>query len=433
MEKWWEHTGALLRLIGKKWHMNLKDFRNMLPRIQDMGFGGIELYAPYMSGTEYMGLDIRDLMRVDPALGTMEDLKAFLDAAHDAGLYVIANMNVGYGAKDYEPFLKACDDVRNGVDSQERSWFLFRDRPEAMDRPNAPFFLQDADGKWVYSDRAGCYFWVKWFGMNGDTVLPQFDFASPSWQETCARGLTFWRDVGFDGFMVDAVNWYVNCDWEINARAITDPIHARGELFAQPEGAGGFRDDPVPWITRGRYNCVQDYALNLWWEQVDVVGDAIRNENPNPILSALEEYRDRVTAAGGVCYTGINQADEAPLPLDDQQLLNLAVLMAAGELICVNLTPNLFESRELRRLLHIQKAHPALCPVADRQRLSTQDDGHFLVFQKSLAGSDDVVLAAFNFLNRPACLEINLPDGTRIRRDLPARGYLFESCEGAIR
>lgn len=426
MEKWWERTGAFVRLISKKWHMNLEDFAKLIPKLKEMGFGAIELYAPYMSGEEYLGLDIVDFMRVDPALGDMAGLKSFLRQAHEAGMYVIANVNVGYGARDYAPFLKACDDVKNGMDSVEREWFLFSERPAAMQRPNAPFFLQDADGKWIYSERAGQYFWVKWFGMKGDTVLPQFNFASASYQQACARGLSLWRDAGFDGFMVDAVNWYVNCDWEINERAITGPIHAKGERFAQPEGAGGFRDDPVPWIERGGYNCVQDYALNLWWEQVDVIGEAIRRECPQGIEAALESYRDRVVRAGGVCYTGINQADEAPLPLDAAQMLNLAVLVAAGEVVCINMMPWMFESQALRQLLHMQRAHPALSPVSARQCLAVQDEAHHMAWYKTCPGSGDAVLAVFNFENRPARVEARLPDGETIARELPAYGYWFE-------
>lgn len=426
MEKWWEHTGSLLRLIAKKWRMNLRDFEALIPKIKACGFGGIELYAPYASGEEYLGLDIKDLAQVDPALGSFEDLRSFLRAAHEAGLYVIANMNVGYGACDYAPFLKASDDVRQGVDSPERSWFLFRDAPEPMERPNAPFFLQDADGRWVYSERAGCYYWVKWFGMKGDTALPQFDFGSPSWQQTCASALALWRDVGFDGFMVDAVNWYVNCDWEINERAITGPIHARGELFVQPEGAGGFHDDPVPWIRQGRYNCVQDYALNLWWEQVNVLGDAIARENPSALEPALAGYRDRVVAAGGVCYVGINQADEAPLPLDRAQLLELAALIGAGELVCINMAPQVFESEALHALLRLVRDHPALAPAAGRRMLPTQDDQRYLALWKTEAGGGETMLAVYNFTRQPARIEVTLPGGRTLVRELPAQGYLFE-------
>ena len=426
MNNWWKKTGSLIRLIPKKWKLNLRDFEKMIPEIAACGFGAIELYAPYKSGFEYLGLDIIDLNQVDPALGTFEDLKSFLDTAHAAGLYVIANLNIGYGAADYAPFLKACDDVRNNVESEERTWFLFSDKPEPMERPHAPFFLQDADGRWVYSERAGCYFWVKWFGMKGDTILPQFNFASESLQREIAKSLAMWRDMGFDGFMVDAVNWYVNCDWAINERAITGPIHEKGELWVQPEGAGGFRDDPVPWIKEGRYNCVQDYSLYLWWENVNVLGDAIASGNPSAIEKTLAGYRDRVVEAGGVCYVGINQADAAPLPLDEKQIFELAILIGIGEMICVNKMPNVFGHKELRDLLKFQSAHPALWPSSNRVKLDTQDDERFLAFLKHSADGSETVLAVYNFTDHNETIVATLPDGQVIKKALPGKGYSFD-------
>jgi glycosidase len=335
-------------------------------------------------------------------------------------------MNIGYGAVDYAPFLKACDDVRNNVESEERTWFLFSDKPEPMDKPHAPFFLQDADGRWVYSERAGCYFWVKWFGMKGDTILPQFNFGSESLQREYANSLAMWRDVGFDGFMVDAVNWYVNCDWHINERAITGPIHEKGELWVQPEGAGGFKDDPVPWIIEGRYNCVQDYSLYLWWENVNVLGDAIAAGNPGGIEKILAGYRDRVVDAGGVCYVGLNQADAAPLPLDERQLFELALLIGIGEMICVNKMPNVFENKELHDLLKLQSAHPALWPTSSRIVLDTQDNDKYLAMLKQSADSSETILSLYNFSGEDGDVEAKLPGGRIINRRVKSRGYSFD-------
>ena len=45
-----------------------------------------------------------------------------------------------------------------------------------------------------------------------------------------------------------------------------------------------------------------DYAIKLWWENKDRIGDAVRSGDPRPIEAALRGYRDRVAAAGGVCY-----------------------------------------------------------------------------------------------------------------------------------
>ena len=85
-------------------------------------------------------------------------------------------------------------------------------------------------------------------------------------------------DTGADGLVVDAVNWYVGYTWEIGHRTITGVIKSYGDKYSQPEGAGGFHEDPVPWITEGGWISVQDYGLNLWWEKpYEILSNAIKS------------------------------------------------------------------------------------------------------------------------------------------------------------
>jgi len=41
----------------------------------------------------------------------------------------------------------------------------------------------------------------------------------------------------------------MDINWEINKKVITDIIYEYSNQYIQPEGAGGFNDDPVLWIT----------------------------------------------------------------------------------------------------------------------------------------------------------------------------------------
>ena len=103
---------------------------------------------------------------------------------------------------------------------------------------------------------------------------------------------------------------------------MTDVLNAGTPIFSQPEGAGGFGDDPVPWITEGGFTCVMDYALKIWWEDRDVVRDAILDGDPRPLEAALQRYRDRVVEAGGVCYIDTAGLADAPVA---QRLLAAAI------------------------------------------------------------------------------------------------------------
>ncbi len=301
--RWWETASGMVRPYLKAQGRTLADLTTDLDAYAALGIDTIEVFAPLAGGICYNGLDTIDFYRIDPALGTTADFETLLNAAHERGMAVVIFINLGYGHEQFPAFLKACDDVRAGVDSPETRMFCWSDSgQERMDRSGVPYFMNDTHGNWRWSERAGKYFWVKWEGERGGFHLPQFYFADPGWRAEVQRILKYWLQTGIDGLVIDAVNWYIGCTWDICRSSMTDVINAADNQFCLPEGAGGFRDDPVEWVAQGGWNCIIDYSIRLWWEGVDTIGDAILSGDPRPIENALRSYRDRVVAAGGVCY-----------------------------------------------------------------------------------------------------------------------------------
>ena len=134
---------------------------------------------------------------------------------------------------------------------------------------------------WAWSERAGKYYWSKWAGVDlagKDVRLPQYNWGSAAFQEEAEKIVRFWMDTGIDGMIIDAVNWYVDHTWALGRRRMTDVIASYDNSYSQPEGAGGFREDPVAWITEGGWNSVQDYGLGIWWEsESDVIAQRHRD------------------------------------------------------------------------------------------------------------------------------------------------------------
>lgn len=124
-EKWWEKSSGLIRFWLKREGMKIRDVIPKLDEVQSWGFDGIEIYAPYQSGTEYSGLDVIDYFRVDPVIGgEMDEFLELVNFAHQKHLAIIIDINLGYSALDCPIFLKACDDMRRGIDSPETHFFL---------------------------------------------------------------------------------------------------------------------------------------------------------------------------------------------------------------------------------------------------------------------------------------------------------------------
>ena len=438
-ERWWEQIAGVVRFFPKSRRLTLRDILGMLDEVQDWGFGCVEVFAPYHGGVQYDGLDVMDYYAVDPAIGTLDDFQALVEACHRRGLAIIIFVNFGYGAMDFPVFLKACDDVRAGRDSPEVHWFLWSDTgTERLDRSLAPHFMNDVDGHWCYSERAGKYYWVKWRGEQGDVELPQFNFGDPVVEREIARAAEFWMETGIDGMIIDAVNWYINCNWEINNRVMTDVIRRYPNVYIQPEGAGGFDDDPVLWITEGHYNSVQDYGLSIWWTDRYVVGTAILAGDPTPIEETLQAYRDRVVAAGGVTYIGPRWAgDRHGTGLSvPQMLLEAACVATVGELFHADQRMLRLEwppeqMAALKRLLQVQQATPALHAAGARRRLPTQDDRKAYAFVRTSRDGRQRVLVVLNFQPSAQQIEVTLDEPVRLR-ELLSTGQLISSAQRQV-
>ena len=441
-ERWWERVSAMARPYLKLYGNTLNDLTARLDEFKAKGIDAVEVFAPCKGGVCYHGLDTLDYYEIDPAIGSMEDFARLVKEAHRRQIAVIVFHNLGYGHEQFPAFLKACDDVRAGIDSPETRMFVWSDTgQDQMDRSLAPHFMNDLHGNWRWSERARKYFWVKWEGEKGGYHLPQFNFADPGWQNETRRIIDFWLRTGIDGMVIDAVNWYIGANWGITQFSMTDLLNQADNQFCQPEGAGGFSDDPVPWITQGGFNCVMDYSIKKWWDGIDVIRDAILTGDPRPIEIALRSYRDRVVAAGGVCYIDPPTLDDLPL---EARLLGAALTASMGELLILIGDPAIPQSdaygEGLTKLLQLRNKHPVICASGARQQLPTSDDTCFYAFLRGVTG-EERALAVFNFQPTAQRVSVDLsgqsipalvdlvsgeqvtPVDETLSLDLPAYGY----------
>lgn len=420
--RWWEDATLLNFSTPKAGGRTAAEITEMLATLVEWGFNAICMRSPYHGGVQYSGLDVIDYYTVDPALGTMEELEALIDECHKRDIAVIQFLNLGYAAVNFPPFLKACDDVKAGVDSTESRWFLWSDsRSTELDRSHMPFFLNDTWGSWEYCERAGKYVWVRWPGDVSQEVMPQFNFGEEAWQEECRKAVRFWMDRGIDGMMVDAVPEYTDCTWEINNSTITDVIHEYPNTFVLPEGSG-IVNDPVPWITEGHYDSVIDYGIARVDGSRLSLPIALEKNNPRGIEIKLRLYRDRVVAAGGVTWANPRLMS---MPKDRlspaQMLLEVATLATVGELMVLGnsifepIWPSGFETK-LKEIVRARQDYPALRAAGRRRRLPTINDSLFYAFLRTTpegvpAGApakDQELLVVLNFQSASRVMEVYL-------------------------
>ena len=74
------------------------------------------------------GYDIADFYNVHPDYGTMDDVRAFIEAAHERGIRVIADLVMNHTSSDRAWFQEA----RSSPDNPKRDWYVWTDDPTLL-------------------------------------------------------------------------------------------------------------------------------------------------------------------------------------------------------------------------------------------------------------------------------------------------------------
>ena len=168
-----------------------------LDYLTDMGYDGLWL-MPVMPSPSYHKYDVTDYYAIDPEYGTMDDMRALLDAAHSRGMRVIIDLPVNHTSTLHPWFQAACGALLSGRESPYTAWYHFSEKPE-----NASVKL--GDSSWYYEEQ---------FAGGG---MPDLALENPEVAEEIRAILAFWLcDVGVDGFRLDAVTSFFTGDTDRN-------------------------------------------------------------------------------------------------------------------------------------------------------------------------------------------------------------------------
>jgi cyclomaltodextrinase / maltogenic alpha-amylase / neopullulanase len=139
-----------------------------LDYIRDLGCDALWL-SPLFPSPTYHGYDATDLFAIEPRLGTMDDFRRLVDAAHERGIRVLLDFVPNHWSTQHPTFVDA---VKNR-DSAYRDWYLF-------DR---------------WPDRYESFF--------GAGTMPKVNLLDEGARGHTLEGARHWLELGVDGFRVD--------------------------------------------------------------------------------------------------------------------------------------------------------------------------------------------------------------------------------------
>lgn len=177
---------------------DLPGLNQRLDYIEDMGWRGLWL-MPVMPSPSYHKYDVTNYMAVDAQYGTLDDMRALIDAAHERGISVIIDLPINHTSTQHPWFVAACEALENSdPDNAYIDYYNFN-------QTGGNGFTPLGETGWFYEER---------FAGGG---MPDLNLDNPAVRDEIRAIMDFWlTDVGADGFRLDAVTSYYTGDTPAN-------------------------------------------------------------------------------------------------------------------------------------------------------------------------------------------------------------------------
>src|SRR3954464_9415062 len=203
----WHHDAIIYQLHVKAFRDSNRDgygdFRGLLEKldyIAELGVTAIWLLPFYPSPLKDDGYDIADYCGVHPSYGSLDDVVAFLDAAHARDLRVITELVINH-TSDQHPWFQRARLAPRG--STERDFYVWSDDPNKYASTRI-IFTDTESSNWAWDPAAQQFFWHRFFSHQ-----PDLNFDNPAVLEAVLDAMRFWLRLGVDGLRLDAIPYLV--------------------------------------------------------------------------------------------------------------------------------------------------------------------------------------------------------------------------------
>jgi cyclomaltodextrinase / maltogenic alpha-amylase / neopullulanase len=266
----------------------LRALEPWLDYLLDLGCNGLALGPVFASSTH--GYDTVDHFRVDPRLGTDDDLRWLFDTCRSRGIHVLLDGVFHHVSRDFPAFQ---DVLRHGPTSRWARWFHLE---------------PDAGGPDGFGYR----------DFEGHRDLVALNHAEPEVIEHIVAVMSHWLDAGASGWRLDAA-------YAIPLpalRRIGDAVHARHpDAWLVGEVIHG---DYASFVRDGGLDAVTQYEL---WK---AVWSALNDRNLFELAWALERHDGFVGEFVPMTFVGNHDVTRIASRLDDPGLLGHALAVLFG-------------------------------------------------------------------------------------------------------
>jgi len=197
----WYKSAVFYELYVRSFHDansdGFGDFRGLTEKLDYLEWLGVDciwLLPFYQSPLRDGGYDISDFYSILPEYGNLNDFTQFLQAAHERGMKVVADLVMNHTSDEHPWFQES-----RKHKSPTRDWYVWSDHEQRYSDARV-IFVDTERSNWTWDEEAGAYYWHRFFSHQ-----PDLNYDNPEVQEQMLAVLRFWLDLGLDGFRLDAV------------------------------------------------------------------------------------------------------------------------------------------------------------------------------------------------------------------------------------
>lgn len=265
------------------------DFRGLtdkLDYLQWLGINCIWLLPFYNSPLRDGGYDIADYCSVLPEYGKVDDFRELVAEAHKRDIRIIADLVINH-TSDQHPWFQ---ESRSSRESPKRSWYVWSDTDQKY--TDARIIFKDTErSNWTWDETTGAFYWHRFFSHQ-----PDLNYENPEVQNAILEVVSFWLDIGIDGFRVDAVPYLferegTNCEnlpetheFLKKLRRFVEERYTEVFLLAE---ANQWPEDVVQYFGQG-----DEFHMAYNFPIMPRLFMALRQEDRRPIVEILERTPD---------------------------------------------------------------------------------------------------------------------------------------------
>lgn len=215
----------------------LDGMRDKIPYLKELGVTYLHLMPLLQTreGRDDGGYAVQDYRAVDPALGTMDDLRALAHDLHDEGILLALDFVMNHTAAEHAWAQAA----RNGDDRCRDFYLTYEDRtvPDQFEQTVPEVFPDFAPGNFTYAEALDRWVWTSFYDFQWD-----LNYGNPALFVQMLREMMVQANVGADVLRLDAVPFLwkergtncrnrPECHWILRAYRALMHVAAPGVLF----------------------------------------------------------------------------------------------------------------------------------------------------------------------------------------------------------